>query len=359
MMYVIIDLMMTDINNPTCAGVSDMRAVVFDQQGDPSRVLRLETTDSPGAPAAGQVLIRVLARPVHPGDLVGVEGSRGAPRERFSRPRSPGLEGFGVVDAVGAGTDGLDAGMRVAFFPVPGAWSEYVTAPAELVVPVPDSVGDSVAALLLVNPLTLLTLLRAVADTTGGVVTGPLLQTAAGSSIGKLVSAAALRHGFPLINLVRSEAGATALRGRFPALPAVSTSQGDWREQVTAAAGGQGVPVVLDAVGGSLTGELVSLMADGGTLITYGGLGAGSTPLESLALTTRELTVRGVSVGRWLGRSPAERAEDVAFATREAQTNSDLFEVAAAYDLADYADAVAHARRPGKTGTVLLTSPVS
>lgn len=337
-----------------------MRTVLFDHQGDPSQVLRLETTAPPGAPATGQVLIRVLARPVHPGDLVGIEGFPGAPRERFTSPRSPGVEGFGVVEAVGAAANGLEAGMRVAFFPVPGAWSEYVTAPAELVVPVPDSVSDTVAALLLVNPLTLLTLLRAIEDATGGVRTGPLLQTAAGSSIGKLVSAAALRHGFALINLVRSDAGVTALRGRFPALPAVSTSQGDWREQVKAAAGGQGVPVVLDAVGGWLTGELVSLMTDGGTLITYGRLGTGSTPLESLPLTPRELTVRGVSVGRWLmSRSPAERAEDVAFVTREAQTSPDLFEVAAAYDLADYADAVAHARRTGKTGTVLLTSPVS
>jgi NADPH:quinone reductase-like Zn-dependent oxidoreductase len=339
--------------------VSDTRTVVFGRHGDPSQVLRLETADTPADPAEGRVLIRVLGRPVHPGDLLGVEGVPGAPGGRFSVPRSPGVEGFGVVEAVGASTYGVQAGTRVAFFRVPGAWSDYVVAPAELVAPVPDGVEDAVAALRLVNPLTLLGLLRAVTDASRGVIAGPLLQTAAGSSIGKLVSAAALRHGFPLINLVRNEAGAAALRSRFPAHPVISTAQGDWPEQVRAAAGGQGVPVVLDAVGGSLTGELVSLTADGGTLITYGALGSGSTPLESLALTPRELTLRGVSVGRWLARTPIERTEDIAFATRLAQAAPDLFEVAGAYDLAEYPDAIAHARRPGKTGTVLLTSSLS
>jgi hypothetical protein len=43
-----------------------------------------------------------------------------------------------------------------------------------------------------------------------------VVQTAAGSSIGKVVGAAALKHGFPLVNLVRSATGAEALRQRFP-----------------------------------------------------------------------------------------------------------------------------------------------
>ncbi|BBJ46972.1 hypothetical protein SSPO_096900 [Streptomyces antimycoticus] len=112
-------------------------------------------------------------------------------------------------------------------------------------------------------------------------------------------------------------------------------------------------------MGGSLTGELAGLLDDGGTLIIYGQLGSGSTPLESLALTPRALTVRGVSIGQWMTRTPEERAEDVAFAARLAATAPELFEVAAGYDLADFAKAVDHVRRPGKSGTVLLTSPAS
>lgn len=335
-----------------------MRAITYDQRGDAARVLRLRERPAPPAPAAGQVLVRVLSRPIHPGDLAGVEGFPGAPRHRFATPRSPGVEGMGVIETAGEGVPDLRPGQRVAFFPVPGAWSELVTVPAELAVPVPERVSAETAALMLVNPLTLLTLLRAVDDAQRG-QEGSVVQTAAGSSIGKLVSAAALRHGFPLVNLVRSAAGARTLRQRFPGLPAISTADADWRTQVEDVVGGQGARVVLDAVGGSLTRDLVALLADGGTLITYGGLGSGSTPLESLALTPRGLTVRGVSVGQWLTRTPAERAEDVAFAAGLAESAPELLEVAARYDLADFAEAIAHVRRPGKTGTVLLTSPAS
>jgi NADPH:quinone reductase-like Zn-dependent oxidoreductase len=333
-----------------------MRTITHDQHGDPPQVLRLREQPDPPAPTAGQVLVRVLSRPIHPGDLAGVEGFPGAPRRRFATPRSPGLEGMGVIESAGASSRDLQPGQRVAFFPVPGAWSELVTVPAELVVPVPARVDDQTAALMLVNPLTLRTLLRALRDAQRG-GEGPVIQTAAGSSIGKLVSAAALRHGIPLINLVRSAAGAHTLRQHFPGLPTVSTADSDWQAQVQDATGGRSAQVVLDAVGGSLTGDLAALLADGGTLITYGQLGSGSTPLESLALTPRALTVRGVSVGHWLTRTPAQRAEDVAFAVHLAETAPDLLQVAGHYDLAEFAEAIAQVRRPGKSGTVLLISP--
>jgi NADPH:quinone reductase-like Zn-dependent oxidoreductase len=348
--------MMVIINSSWKGSV--MRTITYDQQGDAAQVLRLRELPAPPAPAAGQVVVRVLTRPIHPGDLMGVEGVPDVPRQRFATPRIPGVEGIGVIEMVGGGVPDLRPGQRVAFFPVPGAWSELVTVPAELAVPVPDQVSDQTAALMLVNPLTLLTLLRAVEDARLG-REGAVVQTAAGSSIGKLVSAAALKHGLPLVNLVRSDTGARASRQRFPGLPTISTADADWRTQVQDAVGGQGAQVVLDAVGGSLTRDLAALLADGGTLISYGALGSGSTPLESLALIPRGLTVRGVSIGQWLTRTPGERAEDVAFAARLAESAPELFEVAARYDLADFAKAIAHVRRPDKSGTVLLTSPAS
>ncbi|MFE3165405.1 zinc-binding dehydrogenase [Streptomyces sp. NPDC059224] len=334
-----------------------MRAITYGRHGQAGQVLRLSEWPAPAAPAAGQVQVRVLSRPVHPGDLAGVEGLPGGPRQRFALPRIPGVEGMGVIESVGAGVQDLRPGQRVAFFPVPDAWSELVTAPADRVVPVPEGLSDETAALMLVNPLTLLSLLQAVEDAQRGQA-GPVVQTAAGSSVGKMVSAAALKHGIRLVNLVRSAKGAQTLRQRFPALPAISTADANWRTQVQDATGGRGAQVVLDAVGGSLTGELAGLLADGGTLITYGQLGSGSTPLESLTLTPRALTVRGTSVFQWMtARTPEERAEDVAFATRLAATAPELFEVAARYDLADFAKAIDHVRRPGRSGTVLLASP--
>lgn len=334
-----------------------MRAPIYRGHGEPSEVLELAELPDPGPPVPGQVLIRVLVRPMHPGDLMGVRGSTGAPAGRLPRPVTPGLEGMGVVVASGSPGQGPPPGTRVAFFPVPGAWGELVLAPAEFVVEVPDGVSDATAALMLVNPLTLAMLLRAVDE---ALRDGPrtVVQTAAGSSIGALVNAAAARHGLRLVNLVRNAAGAQRLRDRFPEASVVSTADRDWSDQVRAASAGV-VPVVLDAVGGALTEDLAALLADGGTLISYGRLGAGSTALEALPLLWRELTVRGVSVGRWSVLPAEQRAEDIAFAIRLARENPELLAVAATYDLGELAEALDHVTRPGKEGSVLLASPIA
>ncbi|MEU5462579.1 zinc-binding dehydrogenase [Streptomyces althioticus] len=333
-----------------------MRSVVHTRRGDLAEVLEVREEHSRPHPGAGEVLVRLLVRPVHPGDLVAVEGGLPGLPDQESKPLVPGVEGMGVVESVGAGARAPRPGERVAVFPAPGTWAEYVTVPAERAVPVPDGIEDDTAALMLVNPLTLLMLHQAVEQALDG-QDGPVVQTAAGSSVGRLVAAHAERQGLRLVNLVRSTAGARALRELFPAQPVISTSDADWREQVRRATGGEGARAVLDCVGGSLTRDLAGLLADGGTLIGYGRLGSGSTALDDLPFVNRGLTIRGVTIWHWTDRTAGQRAEDVAFAVDLARTSPELLEVAARYDLADVKAAVEHARRPGKSGTVLLTSP--
>ena len=55
-----------------------------------------------------------------------------------------------------------------------------------------------------------------------------MVQTAAGSPVARLITAAAVRHDYPLVNLVGSESGAAVLRTRFPSVPVVTTSDPDW-----------------------------------------------------------------------------------------------------------------------------------
>lgn len=332
-----------------------MRTVVHTRQGEPAQVLTLREEPERPRPGTGQVLVRMRVRPVHPGDLAGVEGPPGLP-EQQSGARTPGVEGMGVVESVGPDVHTLGPGQRVAVFPAPGTWADYVVVAADRAVAVPDEVGDETAALMLVNPLTLLMLYRALDGALRG-RQGSVLQTAAGSSVGRLVGAAAVRHDLPLINLVRSASGAQKMRTLYPTLPVIATCDDDWREQVRHEAGEQGVRVVLDCVGGAMTRDLAELLADGGTLISYGQLGSGTTPLERLPLIRRALTVRGVNVLQWMSRTPEERAQDVAFALDLARNTPDLLEVAAGYDLADFEAAIEHARRPARTGTVLLTTP--
>jgi NADPH:quinone reductase-like Zn-dependent oxidoreductase len=261
---------------------------------------------------------------------------------------------MGIVESVGEGVGGLDPGTRVAFFGVRGAWSEYVTAPARFVVALPVEVSDETGSQLLLNSLTMLELLRTVEEAWAG-RPQPLLQSAAGSSVGRLITAVAVARGYPLVNLVRSVDGADALARRFPSVPTIATADADWPVRVRSALGGP-ASVVLDAVGGELAGDLVEVLGDGGTLVEYGALGGPVIPLRSRWLVRRDLRLRGVSVRRWRFRSSEQRNDDLAFAIELARTEPDLFEVAGSYELAEFKRAIAHAGRTGKVGTVLLTS---
>ncbi|CAN5598112.1 zinc-binding dehydrogenase [soil metagenome] len=330
------------------------RAVVHDRHGNPGQVLRLAESQPLDATGPGQVTIRVTVRPIHPGDLLGVAGDDGSKDSQLASPRIPGMEGAGVVVAVGSDVVGVEAGQRVAFFPAPGAWADYVTTAASAVVPVPEGLSEATAALMLVNPLTALMLLRAVEEAWAG-TPRPFVQTAAGSSVARLIAAAAERHEYPLVNLVRSTASATALSDRFPSLPTIATSDPDWQVRLRDALGGA-ASVVLDPVGGTLATALLGTLEDGGSMISYGQLSGPTTTLRTSSVVGRELRIRGVSISQWSRLSFDQRSADIGFALATAQSRPDLFGVAATYDLADFEAAIDHVDRPGKVGTVLLTN---
>lgn len=78
--------------------------------------------------------------------------------------------------------------------------------------------------------------------------------------------------------------------------------------------------------------------------------------VTALSFSVRNLHVHGVSVGSWTGLPEVLREQDLQAAISLAQLEPGLFAVAAAYDLADVAEAADHSQRAGKGGAILLTS---
>src|SRR3546814_3865264 len=112
-----------------------MRSAIHHQFGDPTNVL--VPGDSPlPEPAPGEVRIRMQLAPIHNHDLLTVRGQYGY---KPALPAIGGSEGLGVVDALGAGVEGLSVGQRVAAASGRGTWAEYFVAPARMVVPMPDA----------------------------------------------------------------------------------------------------------------------------------------------------------------------------------------------------------------------------
>ncbi|MFF1763923.1 hypothetical protein [Streptomyces sp. NPDC058249] len=115
---------------------------------------------------------------------------------------------MGCIEALGSDTEGLKIGERVVAFAIPavpgprvaGTWQEYLVADTHRLLPVPDRLSDSTACQLAVNPLTALLLVTRELDVQPGAW---LLQTAAGSTVGRLVIQLARHPGLRTINGVR------------------------------------------------------------------------------------------------------------------------------------------------------------
>src|SRR3546814_21169221 len=81
--------------------------------------------------------------PIHNHDLLTVRGQYGY---KPALPAIGGREGLGVVDALGAGVEGLAVGQRVAAASGRGTWAEYSVAPARMVILMPDAIDHETAA---------------------------------------------------------------------------------------------------------------------------------------------------------------------------------------------------------------------
>jgi NADPH:quinone reductase-like Zn-dependent oxidoreductase len=262
------------------------------------------------------------------------------------------------VSEIGAKVDpalGLQEGLRVAFFPASGAWSDEAVVPASSVVLLPASLPDEVGAQMLINTLTALTAIRAAHDSLPpdartGVV---MLLTGAGSAVGRLIGKLLTERGVKVVRLVRSEASAAKLTGTLPGSPVFATQVAGWKDRVRAAAEGAKIHVAIDSVGGPLLGDVAELLAEGtGTVINFGSLGGETSDIR--LFPPHSLTLKGVLLGSWMQQPPEQRKADVALAQRLAHEPGTLFEVAERYPPSRIANAVTHVSQAGRSGVVLI-----
>jgi len=327
-----------------------MRALRFARFGDPRDVLRLENIPAP-EPRADEVRIRFTHRPINPSDLLTVRGDY---RIFAQPPLTPGLEGVGVIDALGDGVSGLSVGQRViSLAGLPGTWAEQFVVPAERAMPLPDAVRDEVGAQALANPVTAWALLYDQLPLRHG---DWLLQTAAASTLGKLVAALARRRGVRTVNVVRRRDQAQAVLDAGGDAVVV-TDEESLIDRVLAVTRDTGVGVAIDAVGGSLGAQLVSCLRPGGVLYSYGLLsGSELGSIDAKALIFDNVTVRGFWIIEWFQRRPPEVISRALTEVVTMLACGDLRpNVEAEYDLGEFGRAIAHAERAGRQGKILLT----
>ncbi|MDX6692911.1 MAG: hypothetical protein QOF02_514 [Blastocatellia bacterium] len=327
-----------------------MLSVKFYEFGNPADVLRVEETPQP-TPAANQVLVRLRARSINPSDLLTVRGLYGALPKL---PATPGLEGMGEVAAVGDEVKNFSVGQRVIPLGVQGTWQEYILAASAQLIPVPDSVSDQTAAQFVVNPLTAWIMTVEELSLEQGEW---LLQTAAGSTLGRVVLQIAAMRGFKTINVVRRREQVEELKA-LGADEVICTDDEDIAERVKEITGKAGLRKAIDAVGGRTGAAVMSALGRNGVMLIYGSLSMEPVPLDGGRMIFNTTTLRGFWLTEWLRSAAPERQQAVTTEMlRSMATSAIVPPVEAEYALADALAAVAHAERPGRSGKVLLVSP--
>ncbi len=328
--------------------------IVHYRYGEPHAVLKVEDVVRKGTLENGEILVRVSRSMIHPGDLQLVAAKYSQPGAAIPDGRVPGLEAAGVIaDAAPGALDGtgLAVGTRVAFF-APGAWQTWVVVPAGALVAIPDDMTDEIATQLLVNAITARHVLRLALH---GLSARPryVVQTGASSAVGKLISAFALRDGLTPIQLVRSEESADRLAALLSGGRIVNTGVSGWQAEVSEAAGGD-IPLVIDAVGGAMVGEIGALLNSGGRMVSYGLLG--DAPADLTLFSAKALSLIGVTIGTWADETPPdEQVEDRRSAIDIGRDMVELFTDYRIFELAALEDALTAVTAPGKVGNILLS----
>jgi NADPH:quinone reductase-like Zn-dependent oxidoreductase len=271
-------------------------------------------------------------------------------------PLVPGYEGLGEVVS---GPAGWEPGTKVhALFDSSragqGSWQQYAPAAPERVTRVPPGLRDEVAAQMRGNPATAWGMLQQLAPPAGEYV----LQSAAGSTLGRMFIQLAKKSGVRTINVIRTRDKRERQLAELQQLGGdaiLAADADDIAARVMELTGGRGAWGAVDAVAGDMTGRLAEAVRPGGTVLVYGALSAKTRTLNVTDLLGRDVAVRGFMLVRWLDGLSAE-ARDAALAQLDAwlADGSVVPAVAATAKLEDAQQALAAVLRPGRSGKVLL-----
>jgi NADPH2:quinone reductase len=251
--------------------------IVMTEPGPP-QVLRYETHEL-AAPGPGEVLLRQTAIGLNYIDIQHRTG-------RYKLPQYPspiGLEGAGVVEAIGRDVAEVKPGDRVAYCSGPiGAYADHRLVPAHRLVALPPSVAEAQAAAMLTKGLTAHYLLF----TTYPVQRGDtILVHAAAGGVGLILCQWAKHLGARIIGTVSSEEKAAIAREHGCDI-AVIHGQEDVADAVRRATDGKGVPVVYDAIGKDTIEGSLRALAPRGLLVTYGTPSGAIPPFDLFRLNT-------------------------------------------------------------------------
>jgi NADPH2:quinone reductase len=251
-------------------------AIRVHETGGPE-VLKWEEVEV-GEPGPGQVRIRQEAAGLNFIDVYHRTGLYPQPL-----PFTPGVEGAGVIDAVGPGVTDLSVGDRVAYGGPVGGYAELRLVPADRLVKLPDSISSEQAAAMMLQGMTAEMLLRRVHQVKAGET---ILVHAAAGGVGLILCQWAKALGATVIGTVGSEEKAELARSHGCDHPIIYTRQ-DFVAEVDRITGGAKVAVVYDGVGRDTFMKSLDCLHRRGMMASFGNASGAVEPFDALLLARK------------------------------------------------------------------------
>jgi NADPH2:quinone reductase len=253
-----------------------MHAIRVPQYGGPE-AMRLEELPTP-RPGDGQALVRLEAAGVN---FIDVYQRTGLYKNPLPVPL--GLEGAGVVEAVGPGVTTVRVGDRVAWTGVPGSYATHAVVPADRLVTLPAGLDGRAGAAAMLQGMTA----HYLAHTTYPLKRGDAcLVHAAAGGVGLLLCQMARRAGARVIGTVSTEEKA-ALAREAGADEVILYARQDFEAEVKRLTGGRGLQVVYDSVGRDTFDKGLNCLAPRGYMVLFGQSSGPVGPLDPQILNAK------------------------------------------------------------------------
>lgn len=253
-----------------------MQAIRVHEFGGPE-ALRYEEAPLP-EPGSGEARVKLEAAGVNFIDVYHRTG--GYPAQL---PIIPGVEGAGVVDAVGSGVSDVKPGDRVVYALQQGSYAEYAVVPAWKLVLIPDDLDAQRASAVMLQGMTAHYLSHSTYPLQPGETA--LVHAAAGG-VGLLLVQMAKRSGARVIGTVSTEEKAHLAR-EVGADEVILYTQTDFEAETKRLTGSQGVDVVYESVGKTTFDKSLNCLKPRGYLVLYGQSSGRVPPLDPQVLNTK------------------------------------------------------------------------
>ncbi len=199
-------------------------------------------------------------------------------------PHGLGMEGAGVVEAVGEGVSHLKAGDRAAYASnPPGSYSDARVMPAKNVVKLPDGIAFDTAAAMMLKGLTAQYLLKRTLPVEGLQAGDHVLFHAAAGGVGLIACQWAKALGLQLIGTAGG-AAKCALALEHGAAFVIDYTSEDFVARVKAITGGRGVKVVYDSIGKDTFEKSLDCLRPFGLLASFGNASGPVAPFAPASL---------------------------------------------------------------------------